>query len=60
LSTKLRPVGNPVVGATGAIEIDGVGLPVVVTVKVPAELTVNEVELGEVIEGAWPRACPAA
>jgi hypothetical protein len=47
LFVKVTPVGN-----VPASVIDGVGLPVAVTVKLPAVLTTNVVLLPLVIAGA--------
>lgn len=50
LSTKLTPEGNV---APPSLRV-GFGKPVVVTVNVPADPTVNVVLLALVIAGAWP------
>ena len=48
LSTNVTPLGSVPVRLT-----DGVGVPLVVTVKLPAVPVVNAVLLALVIAGAW-------
>ena len=54
LSLKVIPLGSAPVSA-----IDGVGVPVVVTVKLPAVPTVNFLPFALVIAGAVPPPLPA-